>query len=138
METARGGRLDSLRGPLADLLPARGASPDLTIPLGPIVLAIVAAAIGSLFAAADSALTSLPEARLQALVEAKDDGFVRYAADRLRLLSRWLVARVLAISLAAVVLADAFRQEMRSGFSALLAVVFSVVVYASFAEVLST
>jgi CBS domain containing-hemolysin-like protein len=110
----------------------------LTIPFGPIVWAIVAAAIGSLFAAADAALTSLPEARLQALVEAKDPGFVRYASDRLRLLSRWLVGRVLAISLAAVVLADTFHEALGPGLSALLAVIVSVVVYATFAEVLST
>lgn len=110
----------------------------MTIPLGPIALATVAAAIGSLFAAADAALTSLPEAQLQALVEAKDDGFVRYADDRLRLLSRWLVARVLAISLAAVVLADAFNSRLRPSLSAVVAVVISVVVYASFAEVLGT
>ncbi len=110
----------------------------MTIPLGPIVLAILAAAIGSLFASADAALTSLPEARLQALVEAKDPEFVRFAKDRLRLLSRWLVARVLAISLSAVVLADAFNGPMRASVSALLAVVISVVFYASFAEVLGT
>jgi putative hemolysin len=110
----------------------------LTIPIGPIVLAIVAAAIGSLFASADAALTSLPEARLQVLVEAKDAGFVRYSADRLRLLSRWLVARVLAISLGAVVLADAFVQHLRPSVAGLLAVVVSVVFYATFAEVLGT
>jgi putative hemolysin len=110
----------------------------LTVPLGPIVFAVLAAAIGSLFASADAALTSLPEARLQALVESKDSEFVRFAADRLRLLSRWLVARVLSISLAAVVLADAFRDQMRSSLSVLCAVVFSVVVYATFAEVLGT
>lgn len=110
----------------------------MSIPLGPIVLAVLAAAIGSLFASADAALTSLPEARLQALVEAKDPGFVRFANDRLRLLSRWLVARVLSISLAAVVLADTFNGQMRPGLSALLAVVVSVVVYATFAEVLGT
>jgi putative hemolysin len=101
-------------------------------------LAIVAAAIGSLFASADAALTSLPEARLQALVEAKDAGFVRFADDRLRLLSRWLVARVLSISLAAVVLADAFHDHLSPTAAAMLAVITSVVVYASFAEVLGT
>jgi CBS domain containing-hemolysin-like protein len=101
-------------------------------------LAIVAAAFGSLFAAADSALTALPEARLQTLVEAKDAGFVRYAADRLRLLSRWLVARVLSISLAAVVLADAFGDHLSPTAAALVAVVVSVVAYATFAEVLGT
>ena len=110
----------------------------MTIPLGPIVLAILAAAIGSLFASADAALTSLPEARLQALVEAKDPGFSRFAKNRQRLLSRWLVARVLAISLSAVVLADTFGGLMRPSFAALLAVVVSVVVYSSFTEVLGT
>jgi CBS domain containing-hemolysin-like protein len=119
-------------------MPPRGALPDLTVPLGTIVLAILAAALGSLFASADAALTALPEARLQALVEAKDAGFVRYDNDRLRLLSRWLVARVLAISLAAVVLADAFRDLMRPSLSALFAVIISVVAYATFAEVLGT
>ena len=110
----------------------------MTIPLGPIVLAVSAAAIGSLFASADAALTALPEARLQALVEAKDEGFARYARDRLRLLSRWLVARVLAISLAAVVLADAFRAALGPTLAALCSVVVSVVAYATFAEVLGT
>ncbi len=110
----------------------------MSIPLGPIVLAVLAAAIGSLFASADAALTALPEARLQALVEAKDPGFVRFAHDRLRLLSRWLVARVLAISVAAVVLADAFATSIRPSLSHLLAILVSVVVYASFTEVLGT
>jgi len=104
----------------------------------PIVGAVVAAAIGSMFASADAALTSLPEARLQALVEEKEEGFGRYATDRLRLLSRWLVARVLAISLAAVVLADEFQNDFSPGISALASVVVSVVVYATFAEVLGT
>jgi CBS domain containing-hemolysin-like protein len=98
----------------------------------------VAAAIGSLFASADAALTGHPEARLQNLVEAKDEGFVRYDADRLRLLSRWLVARVLAISVAAVVLAEAFSGQMPAGIATAAAVLVSVVVYATFTEVLST
>ncbi len=110
----------------------------MTVPQGPIVLAVLASALGSLFASADAALTSLPEARLQALVEAKDPEFKRFVDDRLRLLSRWLVARVLSISLAAVILTDAFRDRMRPSFAALLAVVLSVVLYASFAEVLGT
>jgi CBS domain containing-hemolysin-like protein len=98
----------------------------------------LAAALGSLFASADAALNSLQEARLQALVEAKDPDFTRFATDRLRLLSRWLVARVVAISLAAVVLADELQRKMGSMASAILAVVISVVLYATFAEVLGT
>jgi CBS domain containing-hemolysin-like protein len=110
----------------------------LTIPFGPIALATLAAAIGSLFASADAALNGLPEARLQALVEAKDEGFVRFASARLRLLSRWLVARVLSISLAAVVLAGAFHERMAPAFADLAAVAVSVLIYATFAEVLGT
>lgn len=112
--------------------------PELTIPVGPILSAVATAALGSMFAAADAALTSLPEARLQALVEEKEDGFARYANDRLRLLSRWLVARVLAMTLAAVVLADAFNPDLGPSLSALVAVTVSVLVYATFAEVLGT
>ncbi|MBX3230234.1 MAG: HlyC/CorC family transporter [Labilithrix sp.] len=107
-------------------------------PLGPIALAVTAAAVGSLFAAADAALTSLPEARLQTLVEDKDPAFTRYAESRLRLLSRWLVVRVTAISLAAVVLADTFNPFARPAISALVAVVVSVLTYATFAEIFGT
>jgi CBS domain containing-hemolysin-like protein len=110
----------------------------LTVPLGPLVLAISAAAIGSLFASADAALTSLPEARLQSLVEAKDEGFVRYSQNRLRLLSRWLVARVLAISFSAVVLADTFGQLLPPSFGSVAAVLVSGLAYATFAEVIGT
>lgn len=110
----------------------------MTISLGPIALAVLAAAFGSLFAAADAAVTSLPEARLQTLIEDKDPAFTRYSQNRLRLLSRWLVVRVLAISLSAVVLADAFNDLVRPTISALVAVVISVLVYATFAEIVGT
>lgn len=71
-------------------------------------------------------------------MEAKDEGFVRFATDRLRLLSRWLVLRVVSISLSAVVLADAFGDHLSSTLAALCAVVVSVIVYATFAEVMGT
>ncbi len=108
--------------------------------IGPIVLAVSSAAIGSLFASADAALTSLPEARLQSLVEEgdKEAGFKRYTADRLRLLSRWLVARVVALSLSAVVLADAYSRFLHQGWAALAGVLTAVVTYATFAEVIGT
>jgi CBS domain containing-hemolysin-like protein len=110
----------------------------LNSPSGPIVLAVLAAAIGSLFAAADAALTSLPEARLQVLVEAKDEGFARYAGDRLRLLSRWLVARVILLALAAVVLKHMFSIWLDPVAAAAAAVVASVIVYGTLAETLGT
>jgi putative hemolysin len=110
----------------------------LSISLGPIALAVTAAAFGSLFAAADSAASAIPEARLQTLVEDKDKTFTRYSANRLRVLSRWLVVRVVAISLSAVVLADSFNSLLRPAVSAIVAVVISVLVYATFAEIFGT
>jgi CBS domain containing-hemolysin-like protein len=108
----------------------------LASPLEPIALAILAAAIGSLFAAADAALTSIPEARLQSLVE--ESGYARFAADKLRLLSRWLVLRVVALTAAAVMLDRAFLGWMGPLGAAVAAIGAAVLVYATFAEVLGT
>ena len=111
----------------------------MTSPAGPIVLALVAAAFGSLFATADAALTSLPEARLQALVEAKDPHFGRYEKDRLRLLSRWLVVRVLCIASAAVVLDDTFQHLVgNNALAMVLGVLVAMVVYATTTEIFGT
>ncbi len=110
----------------------------MTLPLGPIALAIVAAAVGSLFASADAALTAVPEARIQSLLEAKDPAFERYAADRVGLLSRWLVARVVSVSVAAVALTSAAESWLDAVAGPVVAVVASAVVYGTFAEVLGT
>jgi CBS domain containing-hemolysin-like protein len=100
---------------------------------------VTAAAIGSLFAAADAALTSLPEARLQLLVdEGSEPGFARYSADRLGLLSRWLVARVIALSIAAILLARAIEQDFGPVASSVIAVAGAVLTYATCAEILCT
>lgn len=101
-------------------------------------MAVFSAAIGSLFASADAALTALPEARLQALVEAKEPGFQRYADDRLQLLSRWLVARVVSISISCVLVMRAAEKEMDFAYAAVVAVCASVAVYGSFTEILNT
>lgn len=110
----------------------------MSIPLGPIAVALAAAAVGSLFASADAALTSLPEARLQLLVDQGEPGFARYAADRLGLLSRWLVARVIALSIASILLARAMDEELGPLTASILAVVTAVLVYATCAEILGT
>ncbi|HSO38865.1 MAG TPA: CNNM domain-containing protein, partial [Labilithrix sp.] len=111
----------------------------MSLPLGPIALAVAVAAVGSVFASADAALTSLPEARLQALVEeASDATFARFAADRMRVLSRWLVARVVALSLASVLLARALEAPLGAVNAPFAAVGLAVLTYATFAEVLST
>jgi putative hemolysin len=110
----------------------------LSIPLGPIGVAIAAAAIGSLFTSADAALTSLPEARLQLLVDEGETAFARYAADRLGLLSRWLVGRVVALSLASILMARAIEQAVSPLAASVIAVASAVVVYATCAEILGT
>lgn len=102
-------------------------------------MALAAAAIGSLCASADAALTSLPEARLQLLVDqGSEPGFARYAADRLGLLSRWLVARVTSMSIASILIARAIEQEVGLLTASALAVAGSVLTYATFAEILGT
>jgi CBS domain containing-hemolysin-like protein len=97
--------------------------------------------VGSVFAAADAALSSLPEARLQAL--ASDPGhnaplFRRYAQDPLRVLSRWLVGRVVCISLAAALMHDAAEKYGLVGFGPLVAALGAVLSYGTFTEILAT
>lgn len=110
----------------------------MSISLEPIAVAVAAAAFGSLFAAADAALTSLPEAHLQTLVDQGEPQFERFAADRLGILSRWLVARVVAISVASLVIARTIDGVMGPVGSSAIAVAAAVLVYASCAEVLGT
>ena len=102
-------------------------------------MALAAAAIGSLCASADAALTSLPEARLQLLVDqGSEPGFARYAADRLGLLSRWLVARVTSLSIASILIARAIEQDVGLLPASIFAVAGAVLTYATFAEILGT
>ena len=102
-------------------------------------MALSAAAVGSLFASADAALSSLPEARLQTLVDEDDDStFRRFAANRSGVLLRWLVARVVALSIASIVLARALEQELGQLSSSVAAVAMAVLTYATCAEIVST
>jgi putative hemolysin len=104
--------------------------------------AALATAIGSLFAAGDAALTELPEGRLQALSAADAEGtgstFRRFARDPTRILSRWLVGRVVAISAATMLLDDAAR---RTGAERLVfpwTVLGVVLTYGTFTEIVGT
>ncbi|WP_394841579.1 hemolysin family protein [Pendulispora brunnea] len=70
-----------------------------------IIAGVVSSAVGSLFAAGDGALVTIPAAHLQSLTEQKGivgDAFRRFTLDRHRILSRWLVGRIISISIAAV------------------------------------
>jgi CBS domain containing-hemolysin-like protein len=115
-------------------------SPSLSV--GPIVCAIASAALGSLFATGDAALNALSEARLSALTtEAgpSQAAFRRYTEDRMRVLSRWLVGRIVAISLAAALIDEAAeRSGTLSGFGVALAALVAVAIYGTLTEILST
>ncbi len=112
---------------------------------GGLVLDIVAAAlvtaIGSLFAGADAALSEIPDGRLQALAsEASSRGasFRRFLADPLRLLSRWLVGRVVALSAASALLAEAAHASGLHRLVVPAAVFGAVLTYGTFTEIVST
>jgi CBS domain containing-hemolysin-like protein len=105
------------------------------------VAAALATAVGSLFAAGDAALSELPEGRLQALsADTGSNGaaFRRFTRDPLGILSRWLVGRVVALSVASVLLDGIARQLGLVRLAMPMAVLGAVLTYGTFAEVLGT
>jgi CBS domain containing-hemolysin-like protein len=97
--------------------------------------------VGSLFAAGDAALTEIPDGRMLALtadVQKTGAAFRRYTADPLRVLSRWLVGRVLALSIATVLLNEAGRLAGLDRWALVIAVIGAVLFYGTFSEVTVT
>jgi putative hemolysin len=113
-----------------------------TGPGGLVLDALGAAAVtvlGSFFAAADAALREIPEARLQALSQASGgSSFQRYVRDPPRVLSRWLVGRVVALSVASVLLNDAAHSAGLVQWALPVAVLGAVATYGTFTEVALT
>jgi putative hemolysin len=111
-------------------------------PGGLVVEGIAAAAatlVGSLFAAGDAALSEIPEGRLQALISGPSGrAFRRFADDPLRVLSRWLVGRVVALSAATVLLNQVARSAGLDRIALPLAVLGAVMTYGTFTEIAST
>ena len=106
-----------------------------------IVGAALGTAVGSLFAAGDAALSEIPEGRMQALsADATGAGaaFRRFTADPLRILSRWLVGRVVALSVATVLLNDASRGAGLDRLALPVAVLGAVLTYGTFTEIVGT
>ena len=110
-------------------------------PVGLLVAAVAASIVGSIFAAGEGALVSLPEPRLQAL--AKDGPkaaiYRRYTDNRQRVLARWLVCRIAATSLSAVLFeraADVYTDEL--WIRILAPVLLTIAAYGTFAEVTLT
>jgi putative hemolysin len=116
-------------------------SPEVPLPTLTMLTSAAVALVGSLFAAGDAALSALPEGRLRALAEMKSaegEVFRRYAADRTRVLSRWLAGRVITISLTSALLAKFADEVFSARIGPLVAMAGAVVTYGTFAEILST
>jgi putative hemolysin len=98
----------------------------------------VAAAFGSLFAAGDAALHALTEAQLESYAKdrSKEPIFRRFLTDRGRVLSRWLVGRVTAIALTAVLFDEASEALGASGSAIVFAVIGAAISYGTFAEIM--
>jgi CBS domain containing-hemolysin-like protein len=111
-----------------------------SLPYGRIAAAVVSGALGSLFATGDAALTALSEPRLQALKTGKSPTaliFQRYADERGSVLSRWLVARILAISVTTALISQAAAADpVLAGWSVFSAAAVTVLTYGVFTEVL--
>lgn len=118
-------------------------NPTEAVPLEGLLAALVCAAVGSLYAAADAALGSLNPGRLSALHEEATGrskaALGRYLADPTRLHSRWLVGRVTLTSLAAVLIALAFRPIFASPWAlVVVGALGSLVTYGTMAEIATT
>jgi len=101
--------------------------------------ALVSAAIGSVFATMDAALSSLTPGRLSALHE-QSTGMSKAALDRYqrspsRQHSRWLVGRVVFMGLASVLIAEAVAPFVPSWSVALLGALGAVATYGTLAEI---
>ena len=103
--------------------------------------AVLSAMIGSLFAAGDAAVSALPDGRVAGLSihpGVAPSPFVRYGRDRDRILSRWLVGRVLAMATTTVLLDEAGSAFSLGRLRPVLAVLGAVLLYGTFTEILNT
>lgn len=114
---------------------------DPESPIGLLVGAVAASVVGSVFAAGEGALVSLAEPRLQALSREgpKAPIFKRYTEDRQRVLARWLVCRIAATSLSAVLFERAVDVYTDALWIRILApVLLTIAAYGTFAEITLT
>ena len=111
------------------------------IPLGSLAAAFIASVLGSFFAAADTALTSLSSTRLSALLE-QATGTRKKALERIHredasLRSRYLLGRIVGTTLTAVFLADAMAPTFPKA-TPYLATLITVVVMGTLFEISTT
>jgi putative hemolysin len=101
--------------------------------------ALVCAAVGSVFAAIDAALSSLNPARVSALHDESKGiakaGLGRYLANPTAQQSRWLAGRVVCMSLAAVLVAEALSPYVPHWALAPLGALGALLTYGTLAEI---
>jgi len=118
-----------------------GLSTKLIASSGNWIGAIAASLLGSAFATGRSTLGATPMTRVAVLVEDaqgwRRDVMERYAADPVRVQSRWLVARVCCTALTAVLIAQAM-SYVSAGWIAAISVLGTVVTYGVFTEIGTT
>ncbi len=108
------------------------------VPIPELVGVVGCILVGGLFAAADAAVSALPEARLQALVEnGRSPALKRILEDSHTLLARFLVGRVVCIVVAAVVATRALDPSFPR-FGPLIASSTVIVLYGLLVEVATT
>jgi len=106
-----------------------------------IAVAVVFTAVGSVFAAGDAALSEIPEGRRQALSAEGSpaaSAFRRFVQDPTGIIARWLVGRIVAITLAAMLLGEAARIAGIARYAIAAAVLGTVLLYGTFTEILGT
>ncbi len=110
-----------------------------SLPLSTILgFALAAAFLGSLFAAADAAVTGLSDAELQYLAEGANGArFQRFQREGTRILARWLACRTVFVSLSAVFFTEVTRAKTDSRWLGIaMAVGCAFVAYGSLAQIL--
>jgi putative hemolysin len=107
------------------------------VPLPLLAGAIASALLGALVAAADAAMGALPQGRVAALQEqaepAEKAALGRFLEDPSRILGRWLVARVVTTSVAAVLIGE-LPIAHSTGMRPILAVLGAVLICSTFSE----
>ena len=108
---------------------------NASVPLLDIATVAVCIVLGGLFAAADAAVTAIPESRLRALIDddpTKHGELRRVLADTHTVLARFLVGRVVCTVVAAIVLTRALAGLT---YGALIAGILVILAYGILAEV---
>ncbi|NOU32472.1 MAG: HlyC/CorC family transporter [Polyangiaceae bacterium] len=113
----------------------------MNVPLLPLAIAAAASLVASFSYAGDLACVTLSAGKLAAL--ATGDGphapvFARFLKDRDKILSRWLIVRVVALSLAAALLVDFANAAGVPHLRLAIALGGSVLLYGTLAEILAT